>query len=614
MHQYDMIKGGSSMNYNLYLSALLMAATCCSLMMAYLSYKRRNLPIAVSYGLGMFVSSFYTFGYAFEIVSGNLDHIRFWLRIEYIGILLGPVFFFLMVLQYTGREAWVRKRNVIMLLIIPLLTFIAHNTNEWHHLYYKSMTIDNSAGFPLFSFEKGPLYQVHVLFSYTLFFIGVLFLVQMFRRAIPRMKKQIALMIIGSWGPFGFSLVYLSGVLYSPIDISPFGFIMSGVFYMWGIFQFNMLRLAPLAWQKVFESMQDAVIVFDLDHVLTSFNRSARGVIEGLHPKSIGQPASLVLANYPLLLEKLIEQPSFASKVQLSGVQSDKYYNMHFSLVTHRGGKPIGRMLLLSDVTEAIQAENKLRDNARQLTELNTFKDRMFSVVAHDIRDPIAVLVNLMDLLEEEVQDFGGDSEEIVQEMRQQIQNTFALVEGLLEWFRSQSGGQVFHPVERDLTHSVDASIRLLRLRSENKQIQIISNISPGISVYADKDMLDLILRNLLSNSIKFTNSGGRITLNADRVDQHIVVSVSDTGEGISDEQARSLLQDEYPLSATGTAGERGIGFGLNLCREFVRLNGGEIWFDSKLSQGSNFYFSVPVPPKPEAAQPLFSIKAGIGA
>lgn len=95
--------------------------------------------------------------------------------------------------------------------------------------------------------------------------------------------------------------------------------------------------------------------------------------------------------------------------------------------------------------------------------------------------------------------------------------------------------------------------------------------------------------------------------MNAERKDQHIVVSVSDTGEGITDEQARSLLQDEYPVSATGTAGERGIGFGLNLCREFVRLNGGEIWFDSMPSQGSNFYFSVPIPPKSESSP--YSVK-----
>ncbi|PQP84411.1 hypothetical protein C0Q44_07530 [Paenibacillus sp. PCH8] len=588
------------MNPNMYLCALLMAATCCILMLAYLSYKRRSSPISVSYGLGMLVSSFYTFGYGFEIISQQLDHIRFWLRIEYVGILLGPVFYFLMVLHYTGRESWVRTRNVVLLLIVPVFTFITHNTNEWHHLFYTHMTIDTSWGFPLVSLERGPLFSVHVVFSYALFFISVFFLVQMLLRAAPTMKKQIIFMIIGSCGPFIFSLIYLSNIFRSPLDFSPFGFVISGIFYTWGVFQFNMLRLAPLAYQKVFESMQDAVIVFDLDHALTSYNRSARSIIEPLHPKSLGQHASQVLAQYPQLLVKLLEQeqPNGVSKVQLSDDPSSKIYNVHLSLVQHLTGKTIGKMLLLSDVTEAMQAEKKLHDNARQLSELNTFKDRMFNVVAHDIRDPVAVLVNLMDLLEEEIQEPDADHEEIVQEMKQQIHNTFALVEGLLEWFRSQGGGQVFHPVERDLSHSVETSIRLLYVRSENKQIRMVSNISPGVSVYADKEMLDLILRNLLSNSIKFTNPGGRITLNAERQDQHMVVSVSDTGEGITDEQARSLLQDEYPVSATGTAGERGIGFGLNLCREFVRLNGGEIWFDSRPSQGSSFYFSVPLPPE----------------
>ncbi|CAM4523660.1 histidine kinase N-terminal 7TM domain-containing protein [Paenibacillus xylanexedens] len=603
MHEYDLDRGGPSMNPNMYLSALLMAATCCTLMLAYLSYKRRSSPIAISYGLGMLVSSFYTFGYGFEIISQQLDHIRFWLRIEYVGILLGPVFYFLMVLHYTGRESWVRTRNVLLLLLVPSFTFITHNTNEWHHLFYTNMTIDTSWGFPLVSLEKGPLFSVHVVFSYTLFFISVFFLVQMLLRATPPMKKQIIFMIIGSCGPFMFSLIYLSNIFHSPLDFSPFGFVISGIFYTWGVFQFNLLRLAPLAYQKVFESIQDAVIVFDLDHVLTSYNRSARRIIESLHPKGLGQHASQVLVQYPQLLAKLLEQEPLndVRKIQLSNDPSSRTYNVHLSLVQHQSGKPIGKMLLLNDVTEAVQAEKKLRDNAQQLSELNTFKDRMFNVVAHDIRDPVAVLVNLMDLLEEEIQESNADHEEIIHEMKHQIHNTFALVEGLLEWFRSQGGGQVFHPVERDLHYSVEASIRLLRVRSENKHIQMVSNISPGVCVYADKEMLDLILRNLLSNSIKFTNPGGQITLNAERKDQHIVVSVSDTGEGITDEQARSLLQDEYPVSATGTAGERGIGFGLNLCREFVRLNGGEIWFDSRPSQGSNFYFSVPLAPQSNA-------------
>lgn len=605
-------RGQPSMTYNVYLSALLMAATCCSLLLVYLCFKRRDLPIAVSYGLGMLTGSFYSFGYAFEIISTSLEHIRFWLRVEYIGIPFGTVLWFIMVLQYTGRQSWVRPRNIALLMIIPLITFTAHNTNELHHLFYKSMTLNDTEGFPLVTLIKGPLYELHVFYSYSFFIVGMVLLLQMFFRAVPRMKKQIALMIIGSWGPFGFTLIYLSGVIYMPIDISPFGFLFSGVFYMWGIYQFNMLRLAPLALQQVFESMEEAVIILDTDNSLTSFNRSAKGIVSELNNKSSGQPAVQVFSEYPLLLEMIAQGEDSASRIQLAGPDGD-FYNVHLSLVRNKRLKIVGKMLLLREVTEAVHAEEKLRDNARQLSELNMFKDRMFSVVAHDIRDPLAVLVNLMELLEEEMQAGSGDhDEEILHEMGQQIQNTFELVEVLLDWFRSQREGMIFDPVERDLTNTVQASLRLLRLRSDTKQIQIISEIPEESYVYADKVMLDLIIRNLLSNAIKFSYRGGNIRLKAERRDRHMVIAVSDTGGGISPEHAGTLLQDDYRSSSTGTSGERGVGLGLTLCREFVQLNGGELWFDSIPSKGSTFYFSLPLPPEAPLIPAGNSIRKGM--
>ncbi|WP_169834462.1 sensor histidine kinase [Paenibacillus donghaensis] len=602
------------MSYNLYLFVLLMAATCCSLSMTYLSWKRRNLPIAISYGLGMLVSSFYSFGYAFEIISTTLEHIRFWLHIEYVGIVFGPVLWFIMVLQYTGHEAWVRTRTVVLLLVVAVLTLAIQYTNEWHHLFYKSMTINHSEGFPLVTLNKGPLYSVHVIFSYLLFVIGMGLMIQMFRAAAPHMKKQIALMIVGSWGPFGFTLVYLSGVFYMPIDLSPFGFVFSGVFYLWGIYQFNLLRLAPLALQKVFESMQDAVIVFDLENSLISYNRSAARVIGGLNNKSIGCSASQVFSRHPLLMDKMLQEPSSASKVQLSDPEDDRFYNVQLTFVSNNNNRPVGKMLLLTDVTDTVRVEEKLLENARQLSELNTFKDRMFSVVAHDIRDPIAVLVNLMELLEEELQSGGEDHEEIVNEMAQQVQNTFALVEGLLDWFRSQTGGMISEPVVRDLAQIVQANLRMLLVRSGSKRIRMISEIRQDTFVYVDQAMLNLILRNLLSNAIKFTDYGGSVTLRAERMEHTMIISVSDTGEGMSAEQAESLLQDDYPVSLTGTAGERGIGLGLSLCREFVRLNGGELWFDSILAEGSTFYFSVPVLPQTTSVLSGSSMERGIRA
>jgi PAS domain S-box-containing protein len=590
------------MNYNLYLSALLMAATSCSLVMCYLSWKRRELPIAVSYGLGMLAGAFYTFGYAFEIISSTLEHIRFWLRIEYIGIPFGAAIWIIMVLQYTGRQALIRKPIVALLMIVPILTFVAQYTNEWHHLFYTSMSIDISEGFPLVSLVKGPLYVLHLGYSYFFFAIGMGLMIQMYRKAKPRMRKQVALMMIGSLGPFGFPIIYLSGILNVPFDISPFGFVFSGVFYMWGIYQFNMLRLAPLALQKVFESMQDAVIVFDLDNNITGFNQSASQLIEGLNSKkAIGQPAADLFSLYPNLLEIIMQEPSSNHKVQLYGKSNNRYYNVQMTTFSDSHLKPVGKMLLLSDVTETVHYEERLLDNARQMAELNTFKDKMFNVVAHDIRDPLAVLINLMELMEEEMQTCGESHDEIVHEMGQQIQNTFTLVESLLDWFQSQRGGMVFNPVIRDLAHVVQTNMRLMQVRSVSKNIKIISEISDNIYVFADKEMLDLIIRNLLSNAIKFTEYGGSIRLKADLADGKIVVSVSDTGSGMPADQAESLLQEAYPVSSLGTAGERGVGLGLTLCREFVRLNGGEIWFNSALAQGSTFYFSLPTPPKASA-------------
>ena len=591
------------MTYNLYLSALLIAATCCSLVLCYLSWKRRELPISISYGLGMLAGAFYTFGYAFEITSTTLEHIRFWLRIEYIGIPFGATIWIIMVFQYTGREALVRKRIIALLLIVPMITFIAHYTNEMHHLFYRSMSIDMSAGFPLVKLDIGPLYMLHLGYSYFFFVMGMVLLVQMYQKVMPRVKGQVILMMIGSLGPFGFPLIYLSGVLDVPIDVSPFGFVFSGLFYIWGIYQFNMLKLAPLALQKVFESMQDAVIVFDLDNNITGFNQAATQLIDGLNDrKAIGQSTVNLFAPYPNLLEIIKREPSSNNKVKISGKTYDRYYHVQLTLISDKKLKSIGKMLLLSDVTETVHNEERLLDNARQLTELNTFKDKMFNVVAHDIRDPLAVLINLMELMEEEIQTCGESHDEIVHEMGQQIQNTFTLVESLLEWFKSQRGGMVFNPVIRDLALVVQTNIRLMHVRSEAKHIKIISEIADSLYVFADKEMLDLIIRNLLSNAIKFTEYGGRIRLKAEYADGKIIVSVSDTGAGIPIEKAESLLHEAYPVSSLGTAGERGVGLGLTLCREFVRLNGGEIWFDSALTQGTTFYFSLPVPAQDSAS------------
>ncbi|GGE53639.1 two-component sensor histidine kinase [Pullulanibacillus camelliae] len=586
------------MEVNQYLSVLLIAITCCQLYIAYLAWKKRQFPTAYSLFLGMCAGAFYSFGYAFEIVSSDLAEIEFWLRIEYIGISFGTLFWFIMVLHYTGYSAALRKWGVALLSLIPIVTLISHYTNPWHHLFYKKIALSYATGFPLASITPGPFYFLHVIYSYGLIFMGMFFLMRMYHKTSKHMKNQVATIALGSAGIYGLTLLYLLGILKSPIDLSPFGFLFTGVLFIWGIYQYNMLKLVPYALQKVFDSMQDAVIVLDLDLCISSVNQSAQRLFPTLQNKGmLGRQVADVLSEHKALLEVIHQGVPWETDIQLISGRESRYYHLSITDVENGWNHSIGKMLLLNDMTATVQNEQRLLANAKQLGELNTFKDNLFRIIAHDIRDPLSILMNLMEILREELEQNEGAGQDIAQEMEQQIQNTFTLVENLLDWFRSHQDSITFNPLSWNLAKVVQKNVDFFQLQSTRKQLNISCNIPADLFVYADKEMLELIIRNLLSNAIKFTDYKGHIYLNANKEEDKVIVSVQDTGEGIPPNQSRTLLKDDrqkYPTASKGTAGERGIGIGLTLCQQFVQINGGDMWFESKRHQGSTFYFSTP--------------------
>ncbi|WP_312097597.1 histidine kinase N-terminal 7TM domain-containing protein [Niallia sp.] len=585
------------MGYNFIIFVILIAVSCCLAFIAFLAWRKREIPVAFYFFFSLCASIFYAFGYAFEVISTSLEGIKFWLRIEYIGISFGTLIWFFTIVLYTNIQVFKRKWIIIGMMIVPVVTFISHYTNDWHHLFYRKMVIDETSGFPVLIKTAGPFYMLHIIYNYVLVIIGMGLLIHMYRKAEAHMKMQVALLIIGSCGPFGITLIYLSGMLNTPIDFSPIGFLFLGIFFIWGIYQFNMMKLVPHALQKVFESMREAVIVVDRAHLITSYNQSAVEIFKELGSKKVvGQPAFEIFAAYPKLVKMLVQGESIKSKLQLEKDLGLRYYQVYSSDIHDKRQNPVGKMLLLNDITEEMIAEEKLRHHSRQLRELNAFKDKMFTIVAHDIRDPLSILISLMEILKEEIQQDDENHLEVVYEMDKQIQNTFTLVENLLDWFRSQKGGMIFHPDLWNLSSAMKRNVEFLQPKIERKRIKIFSQIEKDTSVYADKEMLELTIRNILTNAIKFTEYDGSIFINAEKIDGKVIVSIQDTGKGIHPEQAKALLQEResYPISSTGTAGERGIGIGLMLCKEFVQINGGELWFESTPNEGSTFYFSVP--------------------
>ncbi|WP_261300706.1 sensor histidine kinase [Paenibacillus andongensis] len=578
-----------------WMSVTLFLATALMVFVSFLSYRKRHLPVAKTMILIMLAAAFYAFGYAFEVLSRSLNDVKLSLQIEYLGIPFVTTLWLFQVIQFTGTAARYRKRLAIVLFVIPVMVFFLHLTNDWHHLIYERYILNESDSVPLYTTIKGPWYKVHTVYNYSVLLCGMLLFIPMYWRALPIVRKQIVVLLLGAIAPMVFNLFFWSGM---NVDLTPFGFAVSGIAYVWGILRFNLLRLTPLAMAKVFETIRDGVVLFDYEDQIVSYNKAAEKVLPELGmPKRYPVDMEKVLSSSPELLERIRAASDGDERFPFHRFQEDriKHYNCSLSLIYESGSVLIGKILMFNDITELKESETRLRENARQLSELNAFKDKLFTVVAHDIRDPIALLVSLTELLGDELSAADFEHGELVRELKGQVQSTFQLVENLLDWYRSQKGRVVFRPLGWNLQQVVRQALLLAGTKAGMKQIRMSERINEKLTVRADKEMLDLILRNLLSNAIKFTGIGGAIDIGAVLEGDMIIVSVRDNGSGI-DDQTSELLRLEEPFLKLMVKGDdsEDMRFGLALIREFVRIHGGSLWFESEPGVGTTFSFTLP--------------------
>ena len=235
----------------------------------------------------------------------------------------------------------------------------------------------------------------------------------------------------------------------------------------------------------------------------------------------------------------------------------------------------------------------KMAEKNRQLKELHAVKDKLFSVVAHDLRGPIGAMMSLLKLTNMKTLDSETQSQ-ILQEISKRIDDVFGLLDNLLRWAKNQMKGMVVSPVYFDTQNEISVVTDTLRDIAAEKMITLKSN-TESQEVFADRDMFSVVVRNLTTNALKFTSAGGEITINSEVADNMLVVSVKDTGTGMPQEVQDKLFKLSETKSQRGTNNESGTGLGLVLCADFVKANGGRIWFTSKQNEGSTFYFTVPL-------------------
>lgn len=245
---------------------------------------------------------------------------------------------------------------------------------------------------------------------------------------------------------------------------------------------------------------------------------------------------------------------------------------------------------------QRVSAVQNLLAREKELKGLNKTKDKLFSIIAHDLRSPFSTILGFADILNTEPDSINSaKKEEIIQHIYYQTKETLSQLDNLLCWAKTQLEQIKFSPEELNLSLIITSIIESLKLTAQNKNITI-NYLQPSLIIaYADKNMLTSILRNLLTNSIKFTNYGGQVNVETKLFNNRIEVSISDNGVGMDANVIENLFSLDINNNSKGTANEKGSGLGLILCKEFVEKHNGKIWVDSTLGKGSKFSFTIPI-------------------
>ena len=454
----------------------------------------------------------------------------------------------------------------------------------------------NSSGFSLYINSNLNIY--YTLFS-SLAFMG--WAVPMFTRELLKTKELSKwidkVLIIISVAHLALALLIIINI-YSYRWISIIG--MPSILFLFFVGVFSIIKKIPVANLYVFGMGAYLIGLFMIAGVtlnILPFNNFTRyGFMVGSIIELI--VFSLAIARRIKILqeEKIIFQDKLlASEISMKNELKIKVQERTQELVD------IGKELIDKNDELSLQVNEKnnalgtLKKTEMNLRESNVTKNKLFSIISHDLRSPFNSILGFANLLLKNHKQYDEVKiEEYLKVVDNSAKQTYKLLDNLLNWARTQTDGFVFNPKKQSLEKILIELIKLEKNNAEIKNIELSYNLSEDINIYADYNMMEIILRNLISNALKFTHINGEVTIDAKQDTDNVIISVSDTGVGIKQEVLQEIFEISQKKSTVGTEDEKGTGLGLVLCKEFVEKHDGKIWVESEIGKGSKFIFSIP--------------------
>lgn len=391
-------------------------------------------------------------------------------------------------------------------------------------------------------------------------------------------------------------------------------------------------RLADLAWDIAERKLSEETVKISEEKYRSLFENMSQGIFYQDSNGKVIDANKAALKMFGLTLDQFLGKDSFDPRWRVIDEDHNEIPpEIHPSMVALRTGKSVENQTVgvfipetgdynwliidaipqfksgetspfqvfatMQNITQRREAEELLKRREAELRELNAQKDRFLSIIAHDLKSPFNAIHGFSNLMVEQLQanDYEG-LEQHAKIVQQSSERAMELLTNLMEWARSQTGRIEFNPEFFELNSVINEIIALMNDVALQKEITLKNLLLHNLPVYADKPMISTVIRNLVSNALKFTPDRGEVTISATIAQLEVVISVTDSGIGMPEERLSKLFRIDEGISTPGTRKERGTGLGLILCKEFIDKHKGKIWVESAVNSGSRFQFSLPLP------------------
>jgi PAS domain S-box-containing protein len=606
--------------FTFYLIPVVIAALL-STGLAFFAWKRRLLAGVTPFSILMLAVAEWSAGYALELAGADIPTKLFWLGFEYVGIGVVPAAWLALALQYTRRTKWLTPRLLILLPIEPVITLVLAWNKNLQPLLYGKASLEITGAYTVLVLSRGPWYWINVGYAYLLLLLGTALIVSyipMLKRQASLYRGQIAALLIAALVPWASNVLVVFGLTPFPnLDLTSSAFTITGLAMAWNLFRYRLLDITPVARNAVIESMSDAVMVLDVHHRIIDLNPAAERILGCPLTELVGQTSLQVLSAWSDQVERFYNQAKAHEELSLTIDGALHFFDLRISPLFDQRGSPVGRLVVLRDITERKQAMQALEQARVAAEAANATKSAFLAMMSHEIRTPMNAIIGMTSLLLDT--DLTGEQREYAETVRASSDALLTIINDILDFSKIDAGKLELEQQSFELRECVESALDLVAARASEKNLDLAYfldeagsyNEQVPTAIYGDVTHLRQVLVNLLSNAVKFTPHGEVVlSVQARPVDDvrmggekrrsgqfpalyELHFAVRDTGIGISEEDQSRLFRSFSQVDASTTRRYGGTGLGLAISKRLAELMGGTMWVESQPGRGSTFHFTI---------------------